>query len=279
MESISTKRLFKTFRGHYHELMAVFERSAAHKLPSAKGILREDAVARFISAWIPKRFTTQTNVFATTMSGNELSVELDLVIHASHEGVVWNLDAQAGNSVATWEHIRLIAQVKSTLGENEFTDACDAMRKVVLFAEQADMQMPTCVLFAYKVDPAFYSRLVEKFVYESSGYFPFDAFILLNDGAYFSDCLRELRIGIERGLGPDLVSNDGPSQDSLTLEECIETRIPNGYRGVDDGSFESTLLAFASLATFCSAGGKATQALLSACMNNKYLPINDDFYG
>jgi hypothetical protein len=270
------KRLFKTFRGHYHELMAVFERSAAHKLPSVKGILREDAVAQFIATWIPRRYTTPTNVFATTMTSNELPVELDLVIHDSYDGFVWNLDAQAGNSVATWEQIRLIAQVKSTLNECGFNDACNAMLKVRSFADEVGSEMPICMLFAYKVDSDFYPFLLEKFVCERSGEFPFDAFVLLNNGAFFSDALRDLRVGIEKGLGPDLVMNDGPSQDRLTLEDCIETRIPNGYRQVGDGSIESTLLAFASLVTYASAGGKAIQALLSACMHRDYTPIFDD---
>jgi hypothetical protein len=272
----SEKRLFRTFRGHFHELMAVFERSAAHKLPGAKGVLREDAVARFISAWIPRRFSTPTNVFATTMAGSELAVELDMVVHDSHDGLVWGLDAQGGNSVATWEHIRLIVQVKSTLDEKEFNAACDAMRDVTSFAEGTGRSPPVCALFAYKVASDFQPFLIEKFVYQSSGSFPFDAFVLLDTGAYFSDSLRTLRIGIERGLGPELVLNDGPSRDKLILEDCMETRIPNGYRAVGDGSAESTLLAFASLATYASAGDEAIQALLSACMHRQYTPIFSD---
>jgi hypothetical protein len=71
-------RLHRTLTGHYYELLAVFARTVAHKLPGEKGKLREDAVARFIATWVPKRFDVLTNVFAVTRTGVEAPAELDL---------------------------------------------------------------------------------------------------------------------------------------------------------------------------------------------------------
>ena len=275
MATRKTKRLSKTLIGHYHELQATFARTAAHKLPSAMGALREDGVANFIETWLQKRYSAPTNVFATTRAGNEYPSELDLIIHDGDSGAIWKLDSQAGNSVATWEEIRLVAQIKSTLDEKEFEKACKTMSTIDQFSKDAGTERPITLLFAYKVDQTFDPLLLEKFVYSPSGAFPFDAFILLDHGAYFSDSLRELRIGIEKGLSPKKVQNDGPSQDRVTLEYIDTSHIPNGYRFVGDASPESTLLALAALATFATAGDAVTQALLAACVHSEYFPIFD----
>lgn len=128
-------------------------------------------------------------------------------------------------------------------------------------------------LFSHKADDDFLDFLIEKFVYNSRNVFPFDAFILLDHGAYFSDNLRDLRVGIERGLSPNQVQNDSSSQDRLILEDCIETRIPNGYRVVSAATSESALLSLAALSTLVTSGDEVTQALLSACIHPRYNPI------
>lgn len=267
------KRLLTSMTGHYQQLLSVFSMTGSHKLPGAKGMLREKAVAGFIKIWIPGHFSVPTNVFATTRKGEELPTELDLVIHDGSSGSVWPLDSDHANSVATWEEIRLVAQIKSTLGKKQFKDACNAMAKLDVFSEKTNTQMPMRILFAYRVKVDFIEELLEKFVYSSMNAFPFDAFILLDDGAYISDAFRELRIGIRKGLSERQVMNDGPSQDTMILEDVIESRIPNGYRQASDGTPESTLLALAVLATTASAGDEATQALLAACKHPEYNPI------
>lgn len=268
-----TKRLSKTLTGHYHELCAVLARTSAHKLPSAMGAIREKAVATFISSWLQKRYSVPTNVFATDRSGREFPSELDLVIHDGDSGAIWQLDAQGGNSVATWEEIRLVAQIKSTLTEKEFVKSCETISSLADFSKEAGTERPFTVLFSYKVDDDFSPLLLEKFTYSGRNDFPFDAFVLLDHGAYFSDSLRELRVGIEKGLSPSQVRNDGPSQDRLILEDCIESRITNGYRLVSDGSPENTLLALAALATLATSGDDVTQALLAACIHSNHFPI------
>lgn len=272
MTDLPPKRLLKTMTGHYHELMAVFSRTSAHKLPSAMGALREDAVAKFVKTWLSNRYTVPTNVFATTRAGNEYPSELDLVIHDGNEGGVWPLDADHGNSIASWEEINLVVQVKSTLDEGTFESACKSMRDIGTFAETSGTERPFTALFAFRVAEDFHADLLEKFVYSSSGTFPFDAFFLLNEGAYFSDALRELRVGLQNGLGPTLVRNDGRSQDTFILEDCIETRIPNGYRCVGS-SPEEILLSLAALATLATGGEETTQALIAACMHSEHRPI------
>lgn len=150
------------------------------------------------------------------------------------------------------------------------------MNELTAFAKGHSCELPARVLFAYQVDDKFSDTLLEKFVYGTSDPYPFEAVVVLSAGAYFSEAAEfpsSLRIGLERGLGPGLVANDGPSQDSLTLEFCMETRMSDGFRLVGDGSPESALLAFATLATYASAGSKATQALLSASMTPDWNPI------
>jgi hypothetical protein len=273
MPKDSPKRLQKSLTGHYHELKAVFHRTAAHKLPSAMGALREHAVSRFVSTWIPKLYSVPTNVFATNRNGVEFAQELDLVIHDGSTGSLWPLDADGRNSIATWEEIRLVMQIKSTLAEKNFKEACETMAAIPEFANASDTPCPIKVLFAYSVQEEFLPFLLEKFTYSSSGTFPFDAFILLDHGAYFADPLRNLRIGIERGLSPKMVENDGPSQDRLIWEFVEDTRIPKGYQGVGDCSPESALLSLAALSTYATAGDAATRALLAASTHSEHVPI------
>lgn len=275
MPAEKSKRLRKTLTGHYHELLAVYTRTAAHKLPGAKGSIREDAVADFIRAWVQKRFSVPTNAFVTNRLGQEYPGELDLVIHDGNSGGLWNLDAQGGNCVVTWEEVRLIAQIKSTLDESTFSKACDSLLPLADYAKNSQTEKPLTVLFAYQVSDDFFHSLIEKFTYSTSDAFPFDAFILLNSGAYFSDSLRDLRIGIEKGLSPSQVNNDGPSQNILLLEDFVSYEIPNGYRGVSDCSPESGLLALAALATLATAGNDVTGALLAACTHSEHFPLFD----
>jgi len=273
---MDNKRLLATFKGHFHELMAVFHRTSAHKLPGKKGALREKAVAKFLQSWIPKRFSILTNVFLVTRFGDEIPYEVDAVIHDSHTGISWPLDADAENYVATWEEVRLIVEVKSVLNEKIFKQACESMSKVIEFANKHNLKLPIIALFSYQGDDNFIDPLLEYFIYSHSNDYPFDAFILLNKGVYFSDKLRELRVGIERGLSPSLVKKDGPSQDKLIIEDCVVSRIPEGYKAVYDCSPEGNLFVFAVLAIYSAAGDDITQAFLSACMKPRYNPIFDD---
>jgi hypothetical protein len=271
------KRLYRTIQGHYHQLMADFIRSASHKLPSAKGRLREAAVANFLSSWIPKRYTPLTNAFATTLDGNELPAELDLVVHDGYEGVAWPLDDQGANCVVTWEQVCMVVEVKSTLDREQFENGISVAKKVKKFAdENPSSSRPLVVLFAFQVDADFVAHIHYDLTHSYQSAYLFDAVILLDEGAYFSDSFRELRLGIERGLAPNLVANDGPSQDRIILEDCEIRPDSMGYKAVGDCGPEITLLAFAAIATAASSGDDAVQALLSACKHVEYNPIFPD---
>lgn len=271
------KRLYRAIQGHYHQLMADFKRSASHKLPSAKGRLREAAVATFLSAWIPKRYTPLTNAFATTLDGNELPIELDLVVHDGYEGVAWPLDSQGVNNVVTWEQVRMVVEVKSTLDREQFKKGISVAKKIREFCEEIpSSSRPLVVLFAFQVDAEFVADLHYDLTHSYQSAYLFDAVILLDEGAYFSDSFRELRLGIERGLAPNLVVNDGPSRDQMILEDCEVRPDSMGYKAVGDCGPEITLLAFAAIATAASSGDEAVQALLSACKHVEYSPIFPD---
>lgn len=269
------KRLLATLTGHHHQLLAAFKKSSAHKLPSAKGALREKAVADFVQTWTQKRFCIKTNVFAITRSGNEFPSELDLVVHDSNSGAIWNLDDEGANCVATWEEIKLIAQIKSRLGEKEFNDACKTVSKIDCFAESVKTERPLRLLFSYQTTDSLWSYLEERFNYTDSRKIPFDAFVLLDKGAYFSYPLRELRVGIEHGLSPAKALNDKRAQSAMIQEDCLETAQTGGYAMVGDGSPENTLLAFAALIVFATSGDELTGAFLSACQHSEYSPIFD----
>lgn len=272
-----SKRLLKTFTGHYHELQAAFWRTAAHKLPGAKGALREEAISRFISNWISKRYNVPTNVFATTKSGKEFSEELDLVIHDSNNGSLWKLDADGKNSLVTWEDIKLIVQIKSRLGKKEFNDACTSMQHIKDFSESVNTSPPPLLaLFAYQMSSKGVLPIEEIICGGKNTEFPCDALIILDKGAYFADHLREISVGINKGLGPKQVQNDGPSQEKFIQEDCVEYAHSKGYRSADNSTPASILLSLAVLATYVTSGDDATQALLAASMHPEYSPIYNE---
>ncbi|SFW24429.1 DUF6602 domain-containing protein [Luteibacter sp. UNCMF366Tsu5.1] len=269
------KRLHQALTGHYYDLLSTYYSSAAHKLPSGKGILREDAVARFVSTWVSKRFNVLTNVFAVAADGEEAPSEIDLVVHDAERGSSWPLDAHHTNSIVTCEHISMTVEVKSHLTEKDLNDACASMNSFLEFLGCHHIDRPLRVLFAYEVAPDLLMAMQEKFAEQSSSFYPFDAFVFLKEGAYFADSqdMRALRLGIPKGLGPDEVENDGPSVDRMTMEDCVQSKYLNGFRWVPDGTPENNLLCLAALATFATAGASSTSALLAAVIQREMTSI------
>ncbi len=268
-------RLQAALSGHKHELLAAFARSAAHKLPASKGRLRENAVSRFLSAWVPRRFSPVSNVFATDPVLGEFESELDLVLHDSHDGACWPLDNDQENSIVTWKDVKVVFEVKSTLDEKTWTNACSVMTRLATWAgadNDNPHPLPLRVLFCFRTDDAFAHTFHEHCIYGSVGSIPFDAIVLLDQGATFGPRLEELEVGLRYGLVPSQVADDGPSQDKLLMRQLIETRIPHKFRSCGETP-EEGLMALAALASLACSGEEITKSLLSALRDTRHNPI------
>ena len=268
-------RLQATLSGHKHELLAAFARSAAHKLPASKGKLRENAVSRFLATWIPRRFSPVSNVFATDPVLGEFESELDLVLHDSHEGACWPLDNDQENAIVTWKDVKVVVEVKSTLDEKTWTNACDLMKRLTTWAgtdNTSPHPLPLRVLFCFRTDDVFASIFYERCAYSSISSIPFDAIVLLDQGATFGPRLEDLEVGLRSGLVPSQVANDGPSQERLLMRRVIQTHVPDHFRscGVTP---EEGLMALAALASLACSGEDITKSLLSALRDIRYNPI------
>ena len=263
------KRLFKTFQGHYHQLLADFHRSGAHKLPGGKGMLREDSIARFLSTWIPKRYEVISNVFISQF-GTQFDRELDMVILDTFEGMAWPLDAAGVNSVVTWDHVKLVGEVKSKLTKSALNDAIQSMSGL---PNQDDWELPFRVLFAFEVDNEVFNTLEESFATESSSKYPFDAFVFLDRGAYVSEKYEHFRKSFAKGLSPALGEEDIDIFYQHFSDDIRASHIPRGFGCMKSGKPSEALFAFAVLAAFASAGNTTTQALLTACRNADFSPI------
>lgn len=267
-------RLGRTLKGHRHELLAAFERSAAHKLPGSKGRLRENALGKFLQTWIPKRYTPLTNVFVTHPLKGEFPLEIDLVLHDAHEGSYWPLDGESENGVVALEHVKAAFEVKSTLGKAEFEAALKTTKHFHEYAENAGIACPRTVLFAYHITEEFHPEFLQWCLEASTS--PFDAIVILNSGAYFWQTLEFLRIGFGAGLTPDLVANDGPSQDRAILECMSNPKYPDNMKMVGEGP-EDALMALAVLASAECAGNRNTLALYSCLKKQDFNPIFDHY--
>ncbi|MDP9809889.1 hypothetical protein J2W42_002748 [Rhizobium tibeticum] len=267
------ERLFRTFQGHYFQLLADFHRSAAHKLPGGKGMLREDSVARFLSTWIPKRFEVLSNVFPSQF-GSNFDRELDLVVLDTFEGMAWPLDSGGVNSVVTWDHVKLVVEVKSKLNQATWDTAVATIKE--LPCQKPGNGYPMRLLFAFEVEDTLFETARESFVMGDRKTYPFDAFVFLDKGVYISDAYELFRKGFAKGLGPELAARDGDIIDAELSEELHADQIPNGFRHMHSPTRPETLFAFAAIAAHASAGNPATQALLSACRKPDYNPIFGD---
>lgn len=268
-------KLYATLSGHKHELLAVLARSAAHKLPASKGRLRENAVGRFLASWIPRRFSPVSNVFAADPVLGEFESELDLVLHDSHDGACWPLDSEHENSIVTWKDVKVVAEVKSTLDEKTWASACNVMTRLAKWAGTENKNpypLPIRVLFCFRTDDIFASTFYERCAYSSINSIPFDAIVLLDQGATFGPRLEDLEVGLRSGLVPSQVANDGPSQDRLLMRRVIQTHIPDHFSscGVTP---EDGLMALAALASLACSGENITKSLLSALRETSYNPI------
>ncbi|WP_158528428.1 DUF6602 domain-containing protein [Sinorhizobium meliloti] len=267
------KRLFRTFEGHHYQLLADFHRSATHKLPGSKGMLREDAVAKFLSTWIPKRYQVLSNVFVSKF-GQKFDRELDVVILDTFEGISWPLDVAGVNSVVTWDHVQLVGEVKSNLTQKGLDDAIKLMETLPHHGDEE--RWPFRVLFAFKVDRKLFDTLEESFATEGSEKYPFDAFVFLDRGVYVSEKYEIFRKGFAKGLSPEMADKDVEIYYQQFSDDLTANHIRRGFGRMHGGKPAESLFAFAALAAFASSGDQTTQALLTACRDADYNPIFED---
>lgn len=278
-------RLAKTLMGHHYELLAAFARSAAHKLPGSMGRLRENALAKFLQVWIPRRLTCPSNVFATHEGVGNFELEIDLAVYDSTEGPMWPLDCEEENLFLAYRHTKAVIEVKSTLDADTMAQAVKSMRAFDDYMEQVEnsdfekdkpgLTRPSKILFAYRVDADYFGcDFQELLVY---GPDPFDLIVILGTGAYFADRVRAMAIAFGRKLTKDEARGD---VDAINREMGYEfCGAPSRYRR-ETFSPDDTLMALIYALTDRCAGSELTGALLSAlavkgAVNPLYLPDPD----
>jgi hypothetical protein len=260
-------RLAKTLKGHHFELLAAFARSSTHKLPGSKGRLRENAVAKFLQAWIPRRFICPSNVFLTHETGDGFPNEIDLVVYDAMDGPLWPLDGEEENCVLAYRHVKAILEVKSTLDNDTLADAVKAMQAVTQYMSEVERDLPKgeqisrpiTILFAYQVDEVFFQREFCQHLQE--GPTPFDLIIVLGKAAYFSNERVDMAIAFARKITTEEAERDLEALKD-TERHYVKQNGPQ-YLKVSSSSDDILMALAYTLASKC-AGARLTAGLLSA---------------
>ncbi|GEM_PF-5743923 len=268
------KRLLQTLDGHAALLKAQYLFSASHKLPGSKGKLREDGVVAFLKEFVSRRFDLASNVFAVTFKGNEYRRELDIVVHDSDVGGFWKLDTFGENSVCTFEGLRLVIEVKSTLNALTLADAQKKSAELSKFAARKKLSPPRYVLFAFTVAEAAGDWNGSDSVKEQAltGFGEMDAVICPDHFAYISPYHENFAFGFERGISATQAENDGSVQDEVTSRSIFQAD-PSRWTTVGS-SPGSRLLALAAFASYAAGDEARVRGLLAASMNPKHHPIS-----
>ena len=274
-----THRLIKTLDAYAKLLHARYAFSAAHKLPGSKGKLREDAVAEFLSAFVPASHTVATNVFATTIDGDEYSREIDLVVHDAALGGLWHLDTFGENAVCNLEGIKVIMEVKSVLRPEDLADAERKADELKAFCDERDIKTPPFVLFCYDVAPRKKSSkpphwmgkdTIDEKALEAN--LPFAMTVCPGKFCYVSSDYDNFSEGFELGLSSHDAQNDGTVQDRITASRNADSRYAGQFIQLGTSSGEH-LLAMAVFVSDLSGNGAHTGALLASVTKPRRNPI------
>lgn len=274
-----TRRLIKTLDAYAQLLKTRYAFSAVHKLPGSKGKLREDAVAEFLSAFVPANQTVATNVFATTINGDEYPREIDLVVHDASRGGLWHLDTFGENAVCNLEGISVVMEVKSILGPKELEEAERQAGELKAFCEEHGIETPPLVLFCYDVAQEMKSAQSPHWMGKSTidekaleARLPFSMFICPGQFCYVSDGHDEFAFGFEQGLSSLDAQGDGTVQDRIISLRFTDSRYARQFTEVGTSAGEH-LLAIAAFVSDVSGQSAHTRALLSSATRPRRNPI------
>lgn len=274
-----TNRLIKSLDAYAQLLRARYAFSAAHKLPGSKGKLREDAVAEFLSAFVPANQTVATNVFATTINGDDYPREIDLVIHDAARGGLWHLDTFGENAVCNFEGITVIMEVKSILGPKELEDAERKAGELKAFGDEHGIQTPPFILFCYDVaqekNSAKSTHWMGKTTIDEKALearLPFAMTICPGQFCYVSADHDEFAFGFERGLSSHDARGDGAVQDHIISSRVADSRYARRFTEVGTSAGEH-LLAIAAFVSDVSGQSAHTGALLASATRPRRNPI------
>ena len=268
------KRLFKALDGYAALMKADYLFSASHKLPGSKGKIREDAVVSFLEAFAPKNFNLASSVFAVSLKGEEYSRELDIVLHDPSIGGFWALDKLGLNSVCTFEGIRLILEVKSTIDQETLDDTEKKAAELRGFAIQEGLDPPGFVLFGFTVgeekgDWLGVDTLVQR---AEENCIDLDALICPDHFSYFSSDHDNFAMGFEEGISAGLAESDGPVQERQIIKRFSGSRYSEGFIEVG-GSPGHRLLSLAAFMSHCAGDDTPLIALLAAALKPNHNPI------
>ncbi|GLU27998.1 DUF6602 domain-containing protein [Brucella sp. NBRC 12950] len=271
---MNSKRLLKTLDGYADLMKAHYTFSGSHKLPGSKGMIRENAVVDFLKEFVSRNCEVASNVFAVTLGGKEYDRELDIVLFNYSYGGFWKLDTFGVNSICSFEGLRLVIEVKSTIDATTLADAQKKAKALQDFASQAELKAPPFVLFGYKVaeesrDWYGIDSIKEKAAYDQ---LHLDGVVCPDEFCYFSSAHDSFAMGFQQGISARLADYDGTVQTRIIAKRFADSRTAHEYTLLGDTP-GTRLLALAAFASHCSEDGTGIDGLLAAALDPSHNPI------
>ena len=263
------KRLLRALEGYFSLMKADYEFSASHKLPGSIGRMRENSVVEFLRKFVSRDVQVASSVFAVTSKGAEYERELDVVLFDGSCGGFWELDRFGENSVCTFEGIKLVIEVKSTIERKELEDALKKAEVLKQFASDHNINPPPFVLFGYNLSAVGLDLIEDKTLGNTLG---LDAVICPETLCYFHHSHDDFSFGFERGLSANNAKGDGSAIDSMMCSRPESSRYALQYKSIGDGP-GSRLLALAAFASHAAGDDSRVEGLLAAALNPQHNPI------
>lgn len=256
------------------ELRAAFHRSGSHKLPGKMGELREDALAKFLTEWLPLRYRTKTNVLTVHKGNHELDRELDLVILDELDGFRLPLDADGGVTLAAWNDLKLHIEVKSIMGEEEFLKANSAAEACKKFGHDTNTNAPSSLLFAYDVEEKWFQDKFTCDVLMGNSDIFFEAIAILGRGIYFSPRFTQLAQQINRGLTKEMAESDCAVAEQNIMADVTFPTGNNEFLQVGTKSDADVLFGImAFVAKSVATNATLSDELITAAQRPLYTPV------